>query len=345
MKGRYLIVAAVFLLSVSVLAFPGENDESSATTSLTPGDLTNSADLSDSFQTFYTGGQEYQIKASGPVTQEHTPAVLGVYNNETYVIADSYPENYPSGTVNEITIRWTRNNQDEERTFTLTNLGADVSTSIFMLKNSGGIQVTLVNGGISIPSTFGDVFYVESTEPTSSLSTGLRTDSGCIIDITNGLFKGSIRTGNYRFSVTAESLYSYVNGVLKFDLANPITITNTDDPDKTVTLTCTEGNGSNFSLSLNMGAMNLSNAVDNHCSVTAAFGDGSSITYSNYNQTVMMLKFNSADPTVISPYLGYTTVFHREQGSPTIWVEGNGYGFADSGDVTIQYGNDGSANL
>ena len=38
MKGRYLIVVAVLLLSLSLLALPADHDESSATTPLTPGD-------------------------------------------------------------------------------------------------------------------------------------------------------------------------------------------------------------------------------------------------------------------------------------------------------------------
>ena len=96
-----------------------------------------------------------------------------------------------------------RDNQTEERTFTVTNLGADKATSVFLLTYSRGIQVTLSYGGMGIPSTFGDSFYAESTDAGSSLSGGFRTDTGCIIDITNKLFKGSLITGNYRFSVTA----------------------------------------------------------------------------------------------------------------------------------------------
>ena len=195
MKGRYLIVVAVLLLSLSLLALPADHDESSATTPLTPGDLTSTMELTDSFQSFSVDGHQIQIKASHPGTQGQPPATIGVYNSKIYLVADSYPENYPSGDSNEITIQWAGDNQTEERTFAVTNLGADKATSVFLLTYSRGIQVTLSYGGMGIPSTFGDSFYAESTDAGSSLSGGFRTDTGCIIDITNKLFEGSLITG------------------------------------------------------------------------------------------------------------------------------------------------------
>jgi len=345
MKGRYLIVAAVLLLSLSLLFLPADHDESSATTQLTPGDLTSTMELTDSFQSFTVGGNEILIKASGPDTQG-PPATIGLYNSAVYLVADSYPENYPSGDSNEITIQWTRNNQTEERTFAVTNLGADKSTSVFMLAYSGGIQVTLSYGGVSIPSTFGDWFYAETTEERVSQSKGFRTDSGCILDVTNMKIKGSIIDGHYRFSVDDASTFTLSNNVASFDLTYPLTITSRDDPDKTVTLTCTAGTGSNFQLSNNtMTSMILTNAMDNECSMTGVFGDGSSVTYSNYRAATLMMAFDAGDPSVIYPYQGTAASFHREQGSPVIRIGGNEFGFTDSGDFSIRYENDGSETL
>ena len=345
MKGRYLIVAVALLLSLSLLFLPADHDESSATTPLTPGELTSTMELTDSFQSFTVGGNEILIKASGPDTQG-PPATIGLYNSAVYLVADSYPENYPSGDSNEITIQWTSNNQTEERTLAVTNLGADKSTSVFMLAYSEGILVTLSYGGVSIPSTFGDWFYAETTEEGVSQSKGFRTDSGCILDVTNMKFKGSIIDGHYRFSVDDASTFTLSSNVASFDLTYPLTITSRDDPDKTVTLTCTAGTGSNFQLSNHtMTPMILTNAMDNDCSMTGVFGDGSSVTYSKYRAETLMMAFDAGDPSVIYPYQGYAASFHREQGSPVIRIGGNEFGFTDSGDFSIRYENDGSETL